>query len=146
VPVAQAKPEPANVAPAAVEPDVMTELDDAGPLDATDADTAADADAGADEDAGALTAAEEDAGATTALEDDELDEVVLDEEVVLLSLPQALIVSAPATSRASRPVLRVIFTPFPPQVRNASRLTGSRVQIADAPGARCIAQAMHIGR
>ncbi len=70
--------------------------------------------------AGALAIAEgaaEDAGAAAALDAAELDELL---GVLLLSLPQALRVSAPAASRANRALVRVICTPIL-QVKVTSR-------------------------
>jgi len=142
LPVAQAKPEPAKVAPAAPElDDIGAEdivADDIGAEDIVADDIGAEDivadDIGAEEpvpDAAALEDAPEaelEGAATldepaevlvtaaTALEAPLLSEQLADEAGVLLSLPQALRVSAPAANRATKALLRVIFTPCPPRL------------------------------
>ena len=129
-PVAQVKPAPANVAP---EPDVM-------PLDVIALEVMAPElavpevaapELAAPEVAPPEVAAPEDAepdvaGAAAALEL-LLEVVLLADGVVLLSLPQALIVRAPAASRATSPVIRVIFTQI-------LRVSSSWKFPADRPG------------
>lgn len=101
LPVAQVKPEPAKVRPAAAAPLEAGADPEAGALAAAE-------EAGADE---APLAAADDAGAAAALGAAELDEV-LEAGVLLLSLPQALRVSAPTAKRATKALVRVICTPF----------------------------------
>lgn len=142
LPVAQAKPEPAKVAPAPPELDDIGAddigaddigADDIGADDIEADDIGAD-DIGAEEpvpDAAALEDAPEaelEGAATldepaevlvtaaTALEAPLLSVLLADEAGVLLSLPQALRVSAPAANRATRALVRVIFTPCPPRL------------------------------
>lgn len=130
--MAQAKPDPAKVAPAGPELDDI-EADDIG-ADDIEADDIEVDDIGAEEpvpDAAALEDAPEAelegaamldepaevlVTAATALEAPLLTELTADETVLLLSLPQALRVSAPAANRATRPLVRVIFTPCPPRL------------------------------
>ena len=156
LPVAQVKPAPAKVAAVPPVAEVMAEVEAPeviappeviGPPDVMgEPDVMAEADV-----IGALEAIEPlEAGAEAALEAAALAELLLAAAVVLLLLPQAAMVSAPATTRASKPVLRVIFTPFPPQVVECSAISRPGIHLLDPAGRgtplrRCIPDVMGIG-